>query len=309
MRNDALRIKFAPLVKNRSRTKKIIAYYFPKIKKCADLEARMDDRAIAIFDSGLGGLTALKALRELLPGEDVIFFGDSARAPYGSREREELIKMSLQDLRFVLDFDVKAVLVACGTSSSNAMEMLKEVSPVPVVGVIDCAAEAAARTGSRRLGVIATEATIKSGAYQRALALAAPGAEITARACPAFVPLVEAGRFGKGDPETAKAVTEALEPFRDAKTEALLLGCTHYPLLTPEILSVLPGIRLISNSQESVRELAESLRKSDSLSSKTEGGVTEFYTSGDAEAFREHASLFLGRNMSGKVSHIAPFSL
>lgn len=268
----------------------------------------MDDRAISIFDSGLGGLTALKALRELLPGEDVIFFGDSARAPYGSREREELIRMSLQDLRFVLDFDVKAVLVACGTSSSNAMEMLKEASPVPVIGVIDCAAKAAAETGSSRLGVIATEATIKSGAYQRALSLAAPGAEITARACPDFVPLVEAGRFGKGDPETARAVTEALEPFKEAETEVLLLGCTHYPMLTPEITKTLPGIKLISNSYEAARELVETLTISNSLSSKKDGGVTEFYTSGDAEAFREHARMFLGQDMSGKVTHVPDLS-
>lgn len=264
----------------------------------------MDDRAIAIFDSGLGGLTALKALRELLPGEDVIFFGDSARAPYGSREREELIKLSLQDLRFVLDFDVKAVLVACGTSSSNAMEMLKEASPVPVIGVIDCAAAAAAKTGSSRLGVIATEATINSGAYQRALACAAPGAEITARACPAFVPLVEAGRFGKGDPETARAVTEALEPFKAAKTEVLLLGCTHYPMLTPEISEALPGMKLISNSREAAAELAQLLKESDSLSSKRGEGTVEFYTSGDAETFKENARMFLGRNMSGEVSHV-----
>ncbi len=261
----------------------------------------MDNRAIAIFDSGLGGLTALRVLREMLPGENLIFFGDSANAPYGGRTREEIVELSLRDLRFLMRFDVKAVLVACGTSSSNAMEELKKASPVPVVGVIDSAARAAAELApAGRIGVIATEATIRSGAYQRAIAGAAPEARVTACACPAFVPLVESGRFGRNDPETAKAVAAALAPFREEGTEVLLLGCTHYPMLTPEIRAFLPGAELVSNSRAAALELARFLRETDALAGPRQG-TTELYTSGDADFFAENAGLFLGRENCGEV--------
>lgn len=264
-------------------------------------EAAMDNRAIAIFDSGLGGLTALHELRSLLPGENLIFLGDSANAPYGGRTRAEIEALSLRDLRFLLRFEVKTVLVACGTSSSNAMEKLKESSPVPVVGVIASAARAAAELAPRgSIGVIATEATIRSGAYQRALAQAAPEARVSAIACPAFVPLAESGRFGGGFPETERAVAEALEPFRRAKTDVLLLGCTHYPLLAPEIRAFLPETKLVSNSRAAAHELAQRLREANALAER-ENGTTELYTSGDTAGFAENAGLFLGSECCGNV--------
>lgn len=264
----------------------------------------MDNRAIAIFDSGLGGLTALRGLQELLPGENLIFFGDSAYAPYGGRTRDELIELSLRDLRFLMRFDIKAVLVACGTSSSNAMDELKKASPVPVVGVIDSAARAAAELApSGRIGVIATEATIRSGAYQRAIAQAAPSAHVTACACPTFVPLVESGRFGRNDPKTARAVSEALASFREEETEVLLLGCTHYPLLAPEIRAFLPGVKLVSNSEAAAHELAQFLRETDALADRRQG-TAELYTSGDADFFAENAGLFLGRENCGGVRRV-----
>jgi glutamate racemase len=269
----------------------------------------MDDRAIAIFDSGLGGLTALAALRRRLPGESIVFFGDSARAPYGSRTREELVKMSLQDLNFVSGFDVKAVLIACGTSSSNAMEELKNASAVPVIGVIDSAAERAAALAMRgRIGVIATEATIRSGAYVRALERLAPEAEIIARACPSFVPLVESGKFGGGFEEARTAVRQELAPFREAGVDVLLLGCTHYPLLSAEISEFLPDTVLVSNSEEAAGAMAQLLRESDALSAQSEG-KTRFFTSGDAQLFRERAAMFLGRDLGGTVEGIEPFEI
>ncbi len=264
----------------------------------------MDNRAIAIFDSGLGGLTALRELRGLLPGENLIFFGDSAHAPYGGRARAELIELSLRDLRFLMRFDIKAVLVACGTSSSNAMDELKKASPVPVVGVIDSAARAAAELApAGRIGVIATEATIRSGAYQRAIEKFAPSAAVTARACPTFVPLVESGGFGRNDPETARAVSEALEPFREAESEVMLLGCTHYPLLAPEIQAFLPDVKLVSNSEAAAQELVRFLRETDALADRRQG-TAELYTSGDADFFAENAGLFLGRENFGTVHSV-----
>lgn len=270
----------------------------------------MDNRAIGIFDSGLGGLTGLASLRERLPGEDLLFFGDSARAPYGSRSREELVRMSLQDLGFVTGFDVKAVLIACGTSSSTAIEQLREASPVPVFGVIDSAAAAVARLAPRgKLGVIATEATIRTGAFQRALAEAAPEAEVLARACPAFVPLVESGLFGRHDPETEAAVRRDMEPFMEAGTEVLLLGCTHYPLLSGEIRACLPQTTLVSCGACAAEELADHLEKTDALSCRDRVGKTVFYTSGDVDDFAANAGKFLGRELTGQVRHVEPFDI
>lgn len=263
----------------------------------------MDNRAIAIFDSGLGGLTALRALRRLMPGENLIFFGDSAHAPYGGRSREELIRLSLRDLAFVTGFDVKAVLVACGTSSSNAMEQLKAASPVPVVGVIDSAAKKAVmRAQDGGIGVIATEATINSGAYQRAIEAIAPKSKVLACACPEFVPLVESGRFGRNDPETAEEVRRALEPFLGQECRVMLLGCTHYPMLAPEISAVLPGAELVSNSEAAAQELAGFLNRTGALADRQSGEV-RIYTSGDADLFRENARLFLRDEYCGTVSH------
>lgn len=265
----------------------------------------MDNRPIAIFDSGLGGLTALRALRELLPGENLIFFGDSARAPYGGRTRQEIIDISLQDLRFVTGFDVKAVLVGCGTSSSNAMEQLRLASPVPVMGVIESAARTAARLAPcGRIGVIATEATVRSGAYAAAIREFAPGAQVTERACPAFVPLVEAGRFGIGDAETCAEVEKALEPFVQNKTQVLLLGCTHYPLLKDEIRSVLPGAQLVSNSRAAAEDLAAQLSQRGLAADAGRRGSFRIFTSGDAQSFARSAQPFLGMPLEGLVEHV-----
>ena len=160
----------------------------------------MNPRPIGVFDSGMGGLTAVRRLRRLMPSENIIYFGDTARVPYGNRSRETLLQYARQDLRFLESFDLKAVLVACGTISANCLEDLRPDSGIPVIGVVEPAVKrAAAETKTGKIGMVATRASVSSGAYERALARTAPGLEMRSLACPLFVPLVEEGRFRPGD--------------------------------------------------------------------------------------------------------------
>ena len=160
----------------------------------------MDTRPIGVFDSGLGGLTAVRELRQLLPSENIIYFGDTARVPYGGRSAEILLKYARQDVRFLRSHDIKAILVACGTVSTTALPQLRQESDIPILGVVEPACRrAAAVTRNRRVGLIATAASVRSGAYQRSLRQLDPDIAVTAKACPLFVPLVENGRFRRGD--------------------------------------------------------------------------------------------------------------
>ena len=185
-----------------------------------------------MFDSGVGGLTVVRALRRALPGEDVVYLGDTARVPYGSKSPRTVERYALACQRFLLDRDVKLVLIACNTASANALPALREASPVPVIGAVEPgAARALAATRARRIGVIGTLGTVRSGAYERAIAALAPDAAVTALACPLLVPLAEEGWT---DDEIALAVARRylVELFaRDPALDTLVLGCTHYPLL------------------------------------------------------------------------------
>ena len=189
-------------------------------------------RAIGVFDSGAGGLTVVHALRQRLPGEDVVYLGDTARVPYGSKSPRTVERYSLACQQFLLDRGVKLVLIACNTASANALPALRAASPVPVIGAVEPGAEAAlAATRNHHIGVIGTLGTIRSGAYERALAARSPDAVITAHACPLFVPLAEEGWT---DDDVARAVARRylVELFaRDPAIDTLVLGCTHYPIL------------------------------------------------------------------------------
>ena len=188
----------------------------------------MDHRPIGVFDSGLGGLTAVRELRRLLPGEDIIYFGDTGRVPYGSRSREILVRYARQDVAFLRTFDLKAIVVACGTVSTTALEVLVRENDIPVWGVVEPAAQAAAQaTRNGRVGLIGTQATIRSGAYERQIAQENPAIQVLTGACPLFVPLVENGRFRPGDIVAETVAAEYLAPMREAGVDTLVLGCTH----------------------------------------------------------------------------------
>ena len=221
----------------------------------------MDSRAIGVFDSGLGGLTAVSALRELLPGEDVDYFGDTGRVPYGTRSAETIFRYAAQDVRFLLGHELKCIVVACGTVSSVALPRLLEMTDIPILGVIEPAVRAAVRaTKNGRIGVVGTSATIRSGTYREGLLAANPGLEIISKPCPLLVPQVEDGRFSEGCTVTELLVEEYVSPLLKQNIDTLILGCTHYPLLTG-IFSKLcgPDVALINPGYEAVSALRELL--------------------------------------------------
>lgn len=258
----------------------------------------MDNRPIGVFDSGLGGMTAAKVLEEMLPGEDMIYFGDSGRMPYGGRTIEELRRFARGDAEFLRSFDVKAVLVACGTISSTAMDHLRENFDLPFFGVVQSACRAAVELSGGRVGVIATQASIRSGAYEKGLKALNSDLQVTARACPSLVPLVESGHFRTGDALAEEAVSRELKDIKDADVDTLILGCTHYPLLE-DIISGFVGrhVRLVSSGAEAARELAAHLREKGMLSSKGSGGKCRYFTSGDRAFFALSAEYLLGHEV------------
>jgi glutamate racemase len=204
-------------------------------------------KPIGVFDSGVGGLTVLQALRQRLPGEDFLYLGDTARLPYGSKSAATVQRYALNAAGHLVRQGIKLLVVACNTASSYALGEVADASPVPVVGVVEPGVRAALATGIRRVGVIGTEGTIRSGAYQRALERADGGLEIDAVSCPLFVPLAEEGW---GDHPVTERVAEIyLRPLLDWGAEALILGCTHYPLLRPSLERVVgKGVRLVDSA-------------------------------------------------------------
>ena len=180
----------------------------------------MDHRPIGVFDSGLGGLTAVRELMQLLPREDIIYFGDTARVPYGVRSPETILKFARQDMNFLCSYDLKAVVIACGTVSTTSLSTLRREYHLPIIGVVEpTAAQAARATKSGRIGLIATAASIRSGAYERKIAAQRPGATVYGKACPLFVPLVENGRFQVGDPVIETVAREYLQSMQDADVD------------------------------------------------------------------------------------------
>lgn len=252
---------------------------------------------IAIFDSGLGGLTAVRELRSLLPGASYIYFGDTGRVPYGTRSRSTIIKYALQDMRFLLEVEsrISAVLVACGTVSSTALNVLQENFDLPIFGVVEpAAAAAAAATKNGHVAVIATSATIASGAYERELKRIRPDITVTTKACPLFVPLVENG-FTGGDPVTKMVCERYLEPVRESGADTCILGCTHYPLIRDEIAEALPGVTLIDSGAEAVKAVAPYCQAVE------EKCPPRYFVSDDPEGFERFASLLLGDDWQSRA--------
>ena len=256
-----------------------------------------DPRAIGLFDSGVGGLTVLHALRRRLPRESTIYLGDNARAPYGSRPDAKIVQLSGECLDHLLQQDVKVVVVACSTSSSVALAQLRHRSTVPILGVVRPGATAAAfasRTG--RIGVIATETTIRSGAFPRAIIEERPDATIRALATPALVPMVEAGQLD--GTHVRSVVLDSLAPMLDphlAPIDTLLLGCTHYPLLGPVIGDIVgPDISVIDSAAAIVSALEDMLEAGDLTAPPDHQASHILRTTGDVAAFRQATTRLFG---------------
>ena len=265
----------------------------------------MDNRPIGIFDSGLGGLTAVMALRRLMPEENIVYFADSARVPYGEKRREELLVMARQDLDLLAAFSAKAIIAACGTVSSNAAHILEGYS-LPVTGVLKPGIGAMARIpGTAPLGIIATEASIRAGAFRQALAEQAPGRELLDLPCPDFVPLIESGHTSPEDPALRRAVEAALAPLKAAGVSALLLGCTHYGIIAEAIRRCLgPEVTLVSAADCAAAATCEKIQ---SLGLAGGSGEIRYFTSGDAGRFSAAASALLGQTI--QAEHVPPMKL
>ena len=257
---------------------------------------------IGVFDSGLGGLTAVRELRRILPGEDIVYFGDTGRVPYGTRGVDVIVRYAKQDIAFLLEQNVKYVMAACGTVSSTLSEAYTRTLPVPYTGVVQSAAAAAVRaTRTGLIGVIGTPATVKSGSYNAAIAALMPGARIVATACPLFVPLVENGRFRPGDTVIETVAREYLTPLRDTGIDTLILGCTHYPLLAEVIAGVMgSGVTLIDSGASAARALRQTLSDKDLLAQRASGTLT-LYASDQPQDFGALAPQFLRRPLEGAV--------
>jgi len=258
----------------------------------------MNPNPIAIFDSGLGGLSVVRHLRQVLPHEDLIYFGDTARIPYGTKSRPTVVQFALEAATFLLQFEPKLIVAACNTASALALDDLRRELPVPVIGVVEPGARAAVRLADGGpVAVIGTEATIGSSSYHKAIRALAPDLTVVSRACPLFVPLVEEGR-DCDDPIVKLTVETYLGPLRNQGVRALVLGCTHYPLLRSAIAACLgPTVHIIDSGRETSLAVEEHLRAADSLSDNDRPGTMRCYVSDNPARFRTVGSRFLDENI------------
>jgi glutamate racemase len=269
-------------------------------QKAAPRTKIIKDRAIGVFDSGIGGLTVLHQIIETLPKENTVYLGDTARAPYGTKSVETVLRYSFENSLFLVDKGVKIVVVACNTSTAIALDRLHEQLTIPVIGVIEPGVRRAVRsTKNRRIGVIGTEATIHSGAYTRALKAADARIEVYSRACPLFVPLVEEGWTDNAVVDmTVKAYLGSL---KQSGIDTLILGCTHYPLLKKAIRKFMGGaVRLVDSAEETAKEV-EQVLKTGALGRKAGKGGHSFFVTDAPDRFIKVGRRFLGEKVESAV--------
>ncbi len=261
------------------------------------------DAPIGVFDSGIGGLTVVREIRRHLPSEDILYFGDTARVPYGPKSPETVQRYSREIADFLLTRGVKAIVVACNTATAHALPLLETELPVPVIGVVGPGARSAVRANSvGSIGVIGTAGTIRSGAYERAIAAIAPDASVTARACPLLVPFVEEG--WTDHPATRLVAEEYLAPFRDDAVDTLVLGCTHYPLLKRVIEDVLgTNVRLVDSAYETAAETRTVLQARGLAAREGKEGSAHYVVSDAADHFARTARHFLGAPLHDVETH------
>ncbi len=255
------------------------------------------DRPIGIFDSGIGGLTVVRSLAKRMPREDIIYFGDTARVPYGNKSKSTIIRFSEQIMEFLVKKKVKYVIIACNTASGFALEHIENKYSLPVEGVIKSGVEEAVKlSGGPKIGVIGTRSTIESGSYLKELKSKDPSFTLYSQACPLLVPLVENGFI---DDEITLSVCERY--FIDLKKEdldALILGCTHYPVIKRTIKKVMGSVPLVDSSEAISKLVEKRLEEMGLITKKREKGVIKCFVSDDAEGFKRSCGLFLHEDIS-----------
>ncbi len=248
---------------------------------------------IGVFDSGIGGLTVARELMRQLPDENIIYFGDTARLPYGSKSRDNIIRFSRQIIRFLVSKQAKAIVIACNTASALALDVVKQEFDVPIVGVIVPGARAAVRESvNHRIGVVGTESTIRSQAYTKAIRSMESDAVVIGKACPLFVPLVEEG-FAKHN-VTGEIIDYYLRDFVESQIDTMILGCTHYPLLRSRIREYLGDrVQIVNPAYEAAMDVKAILEKEQSVNDSGNLARYEFYVSDAAEKFKQFANSIL----------------
>lgn len=264
----------------------------------------MKNKPIGVFDSGLGGLTAVKELLNILPNEDIIYFGDTGRVPYGNRSCETILKYATEDVAFLMSFGVKMIIAACGTVSSVATRLGVDLS-IPFTGVVEPTAKKASLvTKNGRVGVIGTAATIKTSSYKKEIKKINPNIEVFEKACPLFVPLVENGFIGD-DPITVLTVERYLKELKEKNIDTLILGCTHYPIIEPIIASFMgKNVAIVNSGKETALFALQELGRRKLLNDKKCNGECSFFVSDSVESFSETAKLFLCKDIKKSVKKI-----
>ena len=268
----------------------------------------MSNFTIGVFDSGMGGLTAVEELGRLLPQADIVYFGDTGHVPYGGRPRDQLLYMARKNIAFLRAKGAQLILAACGTITAVALDTVAAETDIPLFGVAAPAVEQARQiTRNRIVGFIATEACVASGFNQALLENAIPGVQVIAQACPPFVPLIEAGIVSDEDPRLRQAIDDSLRGIRASGADTVILGCTHYPIISAAIQAYLgPQVHLISSSASAACALAAHLPAANAVSGS---GLHQYYTSGDAALFSATAEKLLGHPLPGPVEAIEPYPL
>ncbi len=246
----------------------------------------MQKLSIGMFDSGVGGLTVLREVKKLLPSEHIIYFGDTARVPYGNRSPQAVTKYTLESALFLLTKGIKLLAIACNTSSALALHLLQKKFPIPVIGVIEpCAKEVVSSTKNKRVGVIGTKATIQSGAYEKSIHMLDPGIKVFSKSCPLFVPIAEEGL--ENDKVARQMAEKYLIDLKHSDIDTLVMGCTHYPILENVIKEIMgKKVSIVNAGRETAKEIKGILEKKKILNEKGRGGC-EYFVTDSPESFEE----------------------
>lgn len=269
-----------------------------------------NENYIGVFDSGLGGLTVVDGLIKAMPDENIIYFGDTANMPYGTKTKEQITECVLHNMEFLTKFDVKAIVIACNTADSIVRKKLDEIYDLPIFGVIAPASkEAVESTKNKKIGLMATDAAVNSGAYEKEIHKLDPSVCVTSVACPLLVPLIEEGHFMRGDEKAVRALGEYLKPIKESGVDTLILGCTHYPLLSQTISDMLPEVKLISSSAAAANAAKAELGSLKKANTNDQKPTRRFFVSKDPTAFSKNAKIILGEEISASLAVMSDLGL